>query len=50
MQTIILKVNGKEVPLTQFPADIIIQTILGMLKALKGVEEVKEVEILIQNK
>jgi len=49
MQTIILKVNGKEVPLTQFPADIIIQTILGMLKALRGVEEIKEVEIRINN-
>lgn len=49
MQTIILKVNGKEVPLTQFPADIIIQTILGMLKALRGVEEIKEVEIHINN-
>lgn len=49
MQTIILKVNGKEVPLTQFPAEIITQTILGMLKALKGVEEIKDVEISIKN-
>ncbi len=49
MQTITLKVNGKEVPLTQFPADIILQTILGMLKALKGVEEIKDVEICIKN-
>lgn len=49
MQSIVLKVNGEEVPLTQFPADIILQTILGMLKALKGVEEVKEVEIKIKS-
>ncbi len=49
MQTITLKVNGKEVPLTQFPAEIITQTILGMLKALKGVEEIKDVEISIKN-
>ncbi|NMC29157.1 MAG: hypothetical protein GYA45_03700 [Pelolinea sp.] len=49
MQSIVLKVNGKEIPLTQFPADIIMQTILGMLKALKGVEEVKEVEIKIKS-
>jgi molybdopterin-guanine dinucleotide biosynthesis protein B len=49
MPTIILKVNGKEVPLTQFPAEIITQTILGMLKALKGVEEIKDVEISIKN-
>lgn len=49
MQSIVLKVNGKEVPLTQFPADIIMQTILGMLKALKDVEEVKEVEIKIKS-
>ncbi len=49
MQTITLKVNGKEIHLTQFPAEIIMQTILGMLKALKGVEEIKEVEITIKN-
>lgn len=49
MQSIVLKVNGKEIPLTQFPADIIMQTILGMLKALKGIEEVKEVEIKIKS-
>jgi molybdopterin-guanine dinucleotide biosynthesis protein B len=49
MPTITLKVNGKEVPLTQFPAEIITQTILGMLKALKGVEEIKDVEISIKN-
>ena len=49
MQSIVLKVNGKEIPLTEFPADIIMQTILGMLKALKGVEEVKEVEIKIKS-
>jgi molybdopterin-guanine dinucleotide biosynthesis protein B len=49
MQSIILKVNGKEIPLTQFPADIIMQTILGMLKALKGVEEIKDVEICIKS-
>ena len=49
MQEINLKVNGEEIPLTQFPAEIIIQTILGMLKALHGVEdEIKEVEISIK--
>lgn len=48
MQEINLKVNGEEIPLTQFPAEIIIQTILGMLKALHGVDEVKEVEISIK--
>ncbi len=49
MHTILLKVNGKEIQLTAFPAEFIKQTILGMLKALKGIdEEIKEVEILLK--
>ncbi len=47
MNDITLKVNGEEIPLTEFPAEIITQTILGMLKALHGVDEIKEVEIHI---
>ncbi|NMB61534.1 MAG: hypothetical protein GYA18_04255 [Chloroflexi bacterium] len=49
MSEIQIKVNGEEISLTQFPAEIITQTILGMLKALRGVEVVKEVEITIKN-
>ncbi len=48
MKTITLKVNGEDIPLTQFPAEIIMQAILGMLKALRGVEEVEKVEIVIE--
>ena len=40
-----LKVNGKKIPLSKFPKDFIIQTIAGMVKSLRGVEEVKEVEL-----
>ena len=45
MEKIIIKVNGKDIMLTEFPADIIKGTIVGMLKSLKGVEKIEEVEI-----
>ena len=49
MSEIILTVNKEEIPLTEFPAKIITQAILGMLKALSGVDEdIKEVEITIR--
>jgi hypothetical protein len=41
----IVKVNGKKVPLTEFPTEFIENTICGMLKSLKGVDEIKNVEI-----
>jgi len=41
----IIKVNGNEIPLTEFPEEFIEKTICGMLESLKGVEEIKEVEI-----
>ena len=41
----IIKVNGKKIPLTDFPADIIKNAICGMLKSLKKVDEIKDVEI-----
>lgn len=41
-----LKVNGRKILLGRFPRDFIIQTITGMIKSLRGVEEeVKEVDI-----
>lgn len=43
-----LLINGTDVTLTEFPKDIIIRTILGMLSALRGVKEIKSVEIHIQ--
>jgi molybdopterin-guanine dinucleotide biosynthesis protein B len=45
MDKMIIIVNGKKVPLTEFPIDIIKNTICGMLKSLKGVDEIKDVEI-----
>ncbi len=45
MDDISIKVNGKQIPLTEFPSEIIKNTICGMLKALKGVDEIKDVEI-----
>ena len=45
MKEIKLKVNGKDIALTEFPKDFIINTICGMLKSLKGVDEIKDVEI-----
>lgn len=45
MDDISIKVNGKQIHLTEFPSEIIKNTICGMLKALKGVGEIKEVKI-----
>jgi hypothetical protein len=42
-------VNGEKVPLIEFPKAIIARGITGMLSALKGVGEVKSVEIKISN-
>ncbi len=41
----IVKVNGKQIPLTEFPTEMIQNTICGMLKSLKKVDEIKKVEI-----
>ena len=43
-----LRVNGIEVKLSDFPREIIMRTILAMLSTLKGVDEIKAVEILIE--
>lgn len=47
MDEIKLFVNGKEIFLTDFPRSILISTIMGMLQALKDVDEIKTVEIKI---
>ena len=39
MNEVILQVNGEDIPLTEFPSEMIAQTILGMVKALHGVDE-----------
>ena len=48
MENISIKVNGDEILLTGFPTEIIKNTICGMLKSLKGVDEIKFVEIKFQ--
>lgn len=45
MEDISIKVNGKQIRLTEFPSKFIKNTICGMLKALKGVDEIEDVEI-----
>ena len=45
MGKINIKVNGKDILLSEFPSEILISTICGMLKPLKGVNEIKNVEI-----
>ena len=45
MEKISVKINGKEIPLTEFPAEFIANSICGMLRSLKGVDEIKKVEI-----
>ena len=45
MKEIKVKVNAKDILLTEFPKEFIIKTICGMLKSLKGVDEIKDVEI-----
>ena len=48
-----LVINGNDIELNKFTDDIIKETILGLLKAIKtseyGVDEVKNVEIYIDN-
>lgn len=48
MEKISVKVNGREIPLTEFPTEIIVNTIFGMIKSLKGVDEIMKVEIKIE--
>lgn len=45
MEKISVKVNGKQIPVSEFPSDIIKNAVCGMLKSLKAVDEIKDVEI-----
>ena len=49
MSDLIIKVNGKQIPLTEFPEEIIKNTLQGMISSLKGVDEIKELEISFKN-
>jgi len=46
--SISITVNGGNIPLTQFPAQIISNTIVGMLSALKEVGDISEVTIALR--
>lgn len=48
MEKITLVINGENMQLSEFPKNIIIKTILGMLSALKDVDEIKSVDIKIE--
>jgi molybdopterin-guanine dinucleotide biosynthesis protein MobB len=43
-----ITVNGKLVPLTEFPEQIITNTIVGMLRSLKGVQDIREASIQLK--
>ena len=45
MSNLKIKVNGKEVFLSEFPTDFIQNTICGMLRSLKGIDDIKTFEI-----
>jgi len=45
MENISIKVNGKDIPISEFPSEFIKNSICGMLKSLKGINEIKNVEI-----
>lgn len=47
-QSISITVNGKQIPLSEFPSEIIYSTITGMLSSLKGVNHIDTVEIQLK--
>lgn len=48
MYKIEIRVNGGEVKLTEFPAKIIQNAIIGMMKSLHGVKEIEDAIIRIR--
>ena len=44
-----IKVNGKNIKLTEFPAKIIQNAIIGMLKSLHGVKDISQAEIRLSS-
>lgn len=40
MEKIEIEVNGEEIELSGFPAKIIMNAIIGMLRSLRGVDEI----------
>ena len=50
MYEVTIKVNGKDIFLTDFPTKIITNILLGILKALKDVEEIRDAVIELKTK
>jgi hypothetical protein len=48
MSEINIKVNGRNIPLSEFPSEFMINSIYGMLRTLRGVDEIRDVEIKIK--
>lgn len=47
-QRVSLKVNDSSIPLSQFPQEMIKNTLMGLIYSLKGVKEMKKIEIKIE--
>jgi len=47
-EDVVLEVDGKIVPLKSFPALFIKRTLLGMISSLNGVNQMKEVKVMIK--
>jgi hypothetical protein len=45
-----LTVNGKEIPLNDFVVNFISETIIGMVKPLRGVTDVKTLSVKIEKR
>jgi molybdopterin-guanine dinucleotide biosynthesis adapter protein len=46
--SIALKVNGKNIPLTEFPEEFIQNTLIGMVSTLKGVDTIETIEVCVK--
>jgi len=45
-----LKVNGKEIKLNNFVESFISQTVIGMVKSLRGVGDIETVDLRVSKK
>ena len=50
MYEIKISVNGEDIRLTEFPSEIITNVVLGILQSLKGVTEIKDAKIELEEK
>jgi len=48
-EKVFVKINGKHVPLSEFPSAFIKGTIIGMMSSLKGIDDVNKVEIYFES-